>query len=166
MGKTILIPTDFTVESLQLVKSFLSRSNSNESYDILLVHGVDLGDSITDLLFFSKNKHIELLSNKAFEDACDIIINKYDSQINSLRKDIFTGYTQSAFNNYVEANNVGEAFVPGNYKLNLRHKKSFDILPYIRKSNLKTEAIEWLLKETMPEKGKVAEVFYNSTSAN
>lgn len=166
MSKTILFPTDFTVESLQLLKAFFSTADKDLSYNIILLHGLNSGDSITELLFFSKNKQIESLSDKSFNDACDIIINKYASHINSFRKDIFTGFTQNAFNNYIEANNIDEAYIPANYKLNITNKKSFDILPYIRKSNLQIEEVAWKKKEIMPEKGKLAEVFYNSSSAN
>jgi len=164
MKKTILIPTDFTIESLNVVKSFLSKSNKESTYDIILLHSVHLNDSITDLLFFSRIDTINSLTNRQFNDACDIIKNKYASQINSIRKDIFTGINQASFNNYIEANRVDEAFIPANYKLNLSSKKSFDILPFIKQSDLHVDEIDWKVDSKMPEKGKLAEIFFTGNN--
>lgn len=166
MKKTILIPTDFSIESLHVVKSVLSKSHGEEVYDIILLHGVRMTDSITELLFFSSASLIDSLSNHQFNEACMVIKNKFSSQINSMRKDIFSGTTQSAFNNYIEANKVSKAYIPTNYELQLTSKKSFDILPYIKKSGLVIDQIDWKIETRIPEKGKLAALFANNMSTN
>lgn len=160
MKKTILFPTDFTIESLNLVKSVLSRLNESCKYDIILLHGLHASDSITDLLFFSKSRVIGSLTSPEFEDACGIIKNKFSSHINSMRKDIFNGVTQASFDNYAEANKIEAAFVPAKYSPVLG-KKSFDIIPFIKRSSVQINEVEWNVSATMPEKGKLAEVFFN-----
>lgn len=161
MKKTILFPTDFTIESLTVLRTVLSESKPDETFDIILLHGVHLTDSITDLLFFSKQKVINQIVSKEFNEACAVIKNKYASKINSMRKDIFTGFTQSAFNSYVEANQIESVYLPSNFEWSLNKKKSFDLVPFINKSKLPIYQIGWQNNQSMPEKGKVAELFFN-----
>lgn len=158
MRKTIVIPTDFTVQSLSVLKSVLSNNASNTTFDIILLHGLSLNDSIRDLLFSSKLQQIENLSNAEFEEACEVIKNKYDSQISSLRIDLFSGYNLSAFNNYLEGNRVVEIYV-SDKKLELTNKKSFDLSRFIAKSMANVITIDTVPSLSTPEKGKVAEVF-------
>lgn len=158
MRKTILIPTDFTVQSLNSLKSVLSNHSTHELYDIILLHGLSLDDSIRDLLFYSKYQHIDKLTNPEFEEACEVIKNKYDSQISSLRVDLFTGFTTSAFDNYLEGNRVVEIYLSDN-KLALSNKNSFDLSQFIEKCNVKVVKIDSTPSLSVPEKGKVAEVF-------
>ncbi|MFN3918079.1 MAG: hypothetical protein ACK4K0_10090 [Flavobacteriales bacterium] len=166
MKKTILIPIDFTIESLTIVKSALEQIEENQKVNIILLHGAYLTDFITDLLFFSKAKFVESKSTREFNEAIEILKNKYASQIDSIRKDVFTGSNQSAFNNYLEANNVDEAYIPKNYKFNRINKRSFDLIPYIKKSKAVVTEIESSFRKEIPEKGKLAEIFYNGIPAN
>jgi len=165
MRRTILIPTDYTVESLNLVKAALSKRSNGKKYDIILIHGIFLSSSITELLFLSKDKIIESLSNPEFDEACEVLRNKFDSQINSLRKDFFSGSWQSAFNNYVEGNRIDEAFIPSNHSLKRTSKKSFDIIPYIKKSDIPVNEVDWNSSHAIPEKGRLAEIFSNNFSS-
>lgn len=139
--KKILVPTDFTVDSLIVLKQALA-DNQNEKLDIILVHGYELSNSISDLLFFNKHAVISSLENKAFREAKDIIRNKFESQINSIQSDIFSGYNNKAFKNYLESHNIEEAFVPVNYKLKKVHKRSFDIVPFVKNSTPKVVQVE------------------------
>lgn len=161
MKKTILVPTDFSIESLKFVKYALNSINQAEKVNILLTYGASLSDNITDLLFFSKSKFISQLSNTEFDEACEVIRNKYASKINSMRKDLFIGTTLSAFENYVEANRVTEAYIPTQYQYNPSNKDSFDILPFIKKSSLNTINIEWEAEMTRSEKGQLSELFFS-----
>jgi len=58
MTKTILIATDFSLESLDILKKELKKKheqNDENQYNILFVSGYDMGDSIRYLLFTSNN---------------------------------------------------------------------------------------------------------------
>jgi len=164
MNKKILIPTDFSIESLTMVKTLMAQKPSHVVYDIILLHGVDLNDSITDLLFFSRSKVLSSLSNPQFEEACAVIQNKFVSEIRSLRKDIFTGTTQLSFNNYLEANRIDEIYLPENYELNLTNKKSFDLIPYIKKSVLDAHEVQIDLDQRVSEKGNLSSLFFNQAT--
>lgn len=163
MRKTILIPTDFTVQSLNVLKTVLNNTTSDVQYDVILLHGVISSDSIRDLLFYSKANHIKSLSNPEFEEAFEIIKNKFDSRINSFRIDLFSGSNQTSFNNYVEANRVVE-IITSDQKLKLTSGNSFDLSRYISKCTLTVSVIDNAPKSTLPEKGKLAEVFFNRVS--
>jgi hypothetical protein len=161
MRKTILIPTDFTVQSLTILKTVLT--NSELQYDIILLHGVGSPDSIRDLLFYSKAAHIESLSNAEFEEAFEIIRNKFHSKINSCRIDLFSGINQTAFNNYLEANRIVE-IITSDDRQKLTSSKSFDLNRFINKSPITVSKIDAVQKSIIPEQGKLAEVFFNRVS--
>lgn len=166
MRKTIVIPTDFSVESLNVLKTLLNESEHLYNYDIIMLHGMHLSDSITDLMFMSRTKVCRELSNPAFEEACTVIRNKYGSLIHSLRKDIFTGLTQAAFDSYLEANKVNDIYVPTGKKMKFSNKRSFDIMPFVYQSTAMIHEVEYQTENALPEKGQVAEVFYNGMAAH
>lgn len=163
MRKTILIPTDFTVNSLNTLKTVLTNNSSDTRLDIILLHGLTLSDSIRELLFFSKMKQIDSLTNNEFEEAYEVLCNKFDSQINSFKIDLFSGYNQTAFNSYLKANKVDTIFI-ANRKQKLSHRKSFDLSPFIRKSNVEVITLNTNAETPQQEKGKITEVFLNQVS--
>lgn len=163
MRKTILIPTDFTVTSLNTLKAVLNNNPSDTSLDIILLHGITSSDSIRDLLFFSKMKQIDSLSSDEFEEAYEVLCNKFDSQINSFKIDLFSGYNQAAFNSYIKTNKVEKIFI-SNGKQKLSNRKSFDLGRFIRKSPVEVITINTDKTSTITEKGEITEVFLNQVS--
>jgi hypothetical protein len=156
MKRTILIPTDFSIESLNLFK--YAAQQAIESLDIVLIHGLHLSDSILDLLFHNRTSSISKLTNSDFDDACRILCNKYASKINSMRIEIFSGFTNSAFQNFLEGNRITDIVVPKTYKL-LLTGKSFDLLPYIRAGKLPIQEVDWQPVANSPERNQLAEIF-------
>jgi len=133
MQDTILIQTDFREESLILIKTAI-QNNPGTKLNIVLVHGIELTDSITELLFFSKHKILEKVSNPAFQKGLDEIKSLFAASINSLRVELFTGFNQAAFNNFLEANNVTQIFLSNGYTFKSSYKQSRDLSGYINKS--------------------------------
>lgn len=161
MTKTILIATDFSLESLNILKKVLKEKEASEDqfqYNILLVSGYDSGDSIRDLLFNTKGTVFGKIRPQEFNDACAIIRNKYSHLINKIVCDIFTGSFQRTFNNYVKAENIEEAyFSPA---IRSKGKGKFDLAPYIKKcKDLQCQEIAVEITERLPEKGRLAEIF-------
>lgn len=161
MEKTVLIPTDFSIASLNIVKNYLNEQPAHMRLNIILLHGLHQTDSITGLLFYSKTRLLQDLVSKEFNEGCDVLKNKYASKIRSMRKDVFSGFTQAAFNQYVEANRVDEACVPILYNPKFKNNSSFDLMPYVKASNLHIESTGSGIDVPMPERGKVAELFFN-----
>jgi len=162
MIKTILIATDFSLESLDVLKKVLknkSEQNDENQYNILFVSGFDMGDSIRDLLFTTKSSIFGKIRPQEFCDAYSIIKNKYPTLINKITCDIFTGSFQRTFNNYIETAVIDEAYFSSAKSRNLS-KGQFDMTPYLKKCK-HVNAVEVLTQtpEFVPEKGRLAEVF-------
>lgn len=162
MSKTILIATDFSLESLNIMKKVLREKNSshsNEQYNILLVSGYDAGDSIRDLLFNTKGKIFSKIRSAEFSEALSIIKNKYPDLVSKITCDVFTGSFQRTFDQYLKAIEVDEAYYSESLK-EINHNGKFDIVPYLKKTKIvEAQEIKVITPDFMPEKGKIAEVF-------
>jgi hypothetical protein len=161
MTKTILIATDYSLESLNILKKVLKEKDASEDqnqYNILLVSGYEMGDSIRDLLFTTKSMVFNKIRPQEFIDAYGIIKNKYPHLINKIVCDIFTGSFQRTFNHYVKAENIEEAYYSPSIKSKGNGK--FDLIPYIKKcKELQSQEIKVEIAERLPERGRLAEVF-------
>jgi hypothetical protein len=157
MKRTILIPTDFSIESVKFLIEVVQLAETG-SINVIFLHCEHLSDSIFDLLFASKKGKINALITPAFQDACKIIRNRYSSKINSMRVEIFNGYTQAAFQKFLEGNNVDEIFIPNNYALQ-PGKNSFDPMPFILKASVQVTRLSCNRVENIPEKNQLAELF-------
>ncbi|MDN3695659.1 hypothetical protein QWZ06_27240 [Chryseobacterium tructae] len=161
MAKTILIATDYSLESLNILKKVLREKDAAEDqnqYNILLVSGYDSGDSIRDLLFNTKTTIFNKIRPGEFCDAYEIIKNKYPHLVSKIVCDIFTGSFQRTFNQYVVANTIEEAYYSNSIKS--KGKGKFDLVPYIKKcKELQAGEITLEIKERLPERGRLAEIF-------
>ena len=166
MSKTILIPTDFSIGSLNLVKEAARAVTGEEGVRLLLVHGVYLPDSIVDLLFFSKQRLIDDMVSKDFRDACRIIHHKYYSQISAIQIELFTGYTQAAFQGLVDGFGIARAYVPKDHQVKPVGARSFDVMPFIRRSGVAITEVAWTPLRNSPEKDMLAELFHPDLEAD
>lgn len=161
MAKTILIATDYSLESLNILKKVLKgkdASGDQNQYNILLTSGYDSGDSIRDLLFNTKTSVFNKIRPAEFCDAYGIIKNKYPHLVNKITCDVFTGSFQRTFNQYVKAENIEEAYYSSSIKS--KGKGKFDLIPYIKKSKeLQSHDITVEAREKLPERGRLAEIF-------
>lgn len=141
MKRTILIPIDFSVDSLIPVR-LAADLNIYTELEIVLMFCHHLPGSITDLMFYNPSKIIKQYNNPKFEEACDILLNKYASKIKKIRIELFHGKTDSAFDNFIIGNKIDELIYPKNYNLN-NYKNSFDPIPFMKKSLLPCREVEW-----------------------
>lgn len=142
MKETILIPIDFTVASLNILKEAL-RMNQQSKRSYILVFEMNLGDSITDLLFLSKAMLIESCSNATFIEGLEILKNRYSESIDSLRVEPFYGFTKASFKNFLNANQVVEAYLAPLEIVKKRHKNLKSINTLINKLNVPVTIVEW-----------------------
>lgn len=161
MTKTILIATDYSLESLNILKKVLKEKEASEDqnqYDILLTSGYDSGDSIRDLLFNTKTSIFNKIRPAEFCDAYGIVKNKYPHLVNKIICDVFTGSFQRTFNQYVSAENIEEAYYSSSIKS--KGKGKFDLIPYIKNcKDLKSHEVAVEVRERLPERGRLAEIF-------
>ncbi len=134
MLKTILVPTDLQVGSLNTLKACLSMNNG-ERLHIILMHAMHGPDGIGDLLFYSRRKVFGHLVTPAFKEALAVLLNRFEQCIVRIEVLPFHGRTQAAFDQFVTAMHVDELHSTDMYSLK-PHKRSFDPMPFIRKSRL------------------------------
>lgn len=140
MSKTILIPTDFSIESLNPVHY---AAEANGRINVLLLHGLRLSDSIIDLLFISHNRSILKLTSPDFEAACKMLLDKYKIRLNSLYLDFFSGFTIRDFQNFIDTHKVDEILISKSYRIKSITANSFDLLPFIKSSSYPVKEVYW-----------------------
>lgn len=133
MKKTVLIPGDFSVETLQVLVAVLNQNSEEGQFDIIILHNHHLSSSITDLLFYSKYSIMRSLMQKDFEEASMVVKNKYVSLINSLRLDIFFGSSQIDFDHFLQSAKIQEIWMSEDEFI----RNKFGFGKYIKKSKLK-----------------------------
>ncbi len=143
MSKTILIPTDLTVDSLNSVRIILEE-NQEPQICILLVCPIYLPDSISEILYYNPKDELEKLMSADFKDGLFILRNRFSNSLKDLRVEVFHGMNGNAFENFMEAHGIDEIVIPSNYKLK-RVKNGFDLLPFIKKSNNRVSNVEWTI---------------------
>ncbi|MEQ8337051.1 MAG: hypothetical protein RIA62_06880 [Cyclobacteriaceae bacterium] len=140
MYKTILLPSDFSIQSLNLLITVL-KEQEGKKLKIILGQGFRLSSSIIELLFFSRSRIINTLTSEEFREALQIIKSKYESQIQDVRIEPFYGVTQNAFDIYAESNCIDEVFVFDGYEPQCSHTDCFDITPFLRKAKVQINSV-------------------------
>ncbi|MBL7964118.1 MAG: hypothetical protein JNM31_09790 [Flavobacteriales bacterium] len=141
MSRTILIPTDLTVGSLNTLKLSLTDSGP-ERVGVVLMHARLLGSSITDLLFHDPARELQAHIRPEFGDALAILRNRFEDRLTRLDLALFHGRTTSAFVQFAKAKKVDEVHVPHGYDLRL-HGQAIDPIPLIRRSGLPVVEVGW-----------------------
>ena len=159
MQKTILIPTDFQVASLNTLKLALKHQN-NQEVRVVLMYCEYLSDSITELLFFSPKETIKSLIKPEFEEAVAILKNRFAKTLVQLSVEMFHGQTTNAFQNFAQANEIDEIYIPKSYTLK-KSDKSFDPLPYFKKSKLPIYEMEWDNNTKVSREDQLEAIFSN-----
>lgn len=140
--RKIIVPTDFSVKSLKVVIDLVESADTNDTFDIVLLHGVYPPSSIAELLFIHPAKYIRDLETEEFKEACAVIKNKFQSRVHSMCIDVITSESKAYFRNYVERNEITEIVLPKGVELDFSGKHSFDIISLLRKSKLPITEIQ------------------------
>src|SRR5690606_7166934 len=131
--KKILIPTDFSTESLQLVE-FAILNYSDVPLDIVLVHGYRMPEVYWEVLNFSAIREVRQLSTQAFHDAKLELLREHKKEIQSISIELFTGNNSLAFKNFLAQLDISEALIPSENFLQFPNYRSFDPTYFIRKN--------------------------------
>lgn len=135
MTKTILVPIDFRVASLNTLKLAL-EPYSEDPIEVILMYSEYLDDSITELLFYTPNKTVANNITPAFREALEIIRNRFEGKIKYISIELFHGHNKNAIKTFLEANKVDEIYIAKNYQLKMS-KRAFDPTPLLKKSSYK-----------------------------
>lgn len=126
-AKRVIIQTDFTVNSLNIVVDLLDR-HPDQHFEIILIHGLRSDNSITELLGFHPEDHLEDLQTEEFIKACQLMRSKYGERINEMYADIITSQTDNYFKNYCRGNRIDHLVVAKDFRFEKVTPKSFDLL--------------------------------------
>jgi len=139
--KHILIPTDFSIKSLNTVHAVLQSHHSEEQLKITLFHLLDTPADISALMFRSmRNKHYEMVSED-FAEACEILQNRYRSVIKSMHIKFGFGNSVSYVRNFLEGEGVSAVAYSSDMKLARPSKKSIDVIPLLKKTGFIIEDV-------------------------
>lgn len=121
--KHILIPTDFTLSSLNVLR--FGADAFNEELTITMLHFMEMPDSITDLLMLPREPSNFNLISPEFREGISLILNRYGSQIKRIRNDFFVGDGRRQFKNYLEHHKIDTIVFPENYTMSMPSKRSY-----------------------------------------
>jgi hypothetical protein len=141
MQKTILIPIDLTVKSLNTLKYFLNRT-SEERVRVVLMYAVRMSDSITDALFYNPTDIINSRTTQDFNDALAILKNRFNRILTSVDIELFHGESSRALRVFLEAHKVDEVYVASSYKLTCA-KRAYDPTDLFPAAGVKVQQIGW-----------------------
>jgi hypothetical protein len=120
-----MIPTDFTLSSLNVVR-FGADIFGDEELEITLLHFLEMPDSITDLLMMPReSSHLKLV-NADFREGISLLRNRYGSQIKKIRTDFMIGNGRRQFKNYLEHHKIDLIVYPENYEMRLPSARSYN----------------------------------------
>ena len=137
--KKVLIPTDFTIESLELVE-YAILNFPNTTLDIVLVAGYRLPDTRWAVANFSAKEQIHQQLHEPFRVAMRRLLLEHKNHISNLHFEVFTGINSFAFRNFMEQHEVSCALIPKGKMLHFSGNRWFDITGFIKKNI--TELIE------------------------
>ncbi|MES2627384.1 MAG: hypothetical protein V4616_00320 [Bacteroidota bacterium] len=115
MNETIAIATDFRVDSLVTLQQAMMRESA--PVKVILICGIELSGSISQLLFNSPERTIRNLKNPEFTEFLSVISNRYESMITELVIKPFYGVNSNAARAFVSANNIDRVYAASDYRL-------------------------------------------------
>jgi len=132
--KTVIIPSDFSNESVQVAETIVR--NSGEEVSILFIHLFHVADDIQDLLFANyRKKEYEFVSGE-FRHACEILKEVYSPTLKSIKIEFFYGSKLAVFKNFLDYNKADCIGYSKSYGIPKLSKSSIDTFPVILKCGL------------------------------
>jgi hypothetical protein len=123
--KTLLIPTDFKLESLNAV-SRLVETQYPEKLNIVMVHLLGITDAMGELALLSRRSAEYRLISSDFYNTCTRLKQLHPDMIGNIDITFFYGYTMAAFRHFLEAHNVDAIVQLDDYNYELLTEKSIN----------------------------------------
>ncbi|MGZ5246294.1 MAG: hypothetical protein ACXWV5_04480 [Flavitalea sp.] len=131
--KNVLIPTDFSIVSLQGIEKAVSALN-NQPCNIILFHAFQMPYFHNDLFARRGSLPYGDLLNDNFRNACRQIKQQFPRQIKGIHIKHLYGSTAAVFRNFVDANDIDFIFLPEAYVFTPIHKDSINPINLFKKS--------------------------------
>lgn len=138
--KHLLIPTDFTVHSLNAIHAAVA-THGKEPFKITLFHLLRMPGDIPDLLFPSlRNKHLQMITGE-FREACEVLQNRYPSIIASLQVKFGFGTSVAYVRNLLEGEKVHIVFTCPDIQLSLPSPRSMEMISLLKRTGYAIETV-------------------------
>lgn len=133
--KHVLIPTDFSIGSLQPVPAALQHF-PGAPVRITLLHLLEPPDSIGELLFRAARREPAHLAGPEFRQACAVIRNRYGSRLTDLRTDIRYGSTAAYVRHLLESLEADAIALDPAYRPGRPDPRSVTLIPLLLRMDL------------------------------
>jgi len=132
--KTIVIPSDFSMESVQVAEAIIR--NETADLKIIFTHLFHVGDDIQDLLFSNyRKKEYEFVSGE-FRRECKILKDMHP-HLKAIKTEFFYGSKLAAFKNFLDYNDAYAIAYSESYGVPKLSKSSIEAMPVVKKAGLK-----------------------------
>ena len=132
--KTVLIPTDFSLVSLNIVKQAAAYF-SDERVRVVLFHALHAPTDIQDLLSINSRVPHEKITEE-FRHTCAAIKRKSNDAIAHISFQYLYGNTTAVFKNFIEANSIDCIFFPSHIVLQNAYANSVDMGSLFRHASI------------------------------
>lgn len=129
----VLVPTDFSVDSLRIVLNFMEK-NADQKVELVLACGYDVGDSITSLLGITKEDHLSRLESEDFIKGCEMIKSRFKSNLVEMYSDLIISRNGRYLRNYFKGGRVTHIVLPEGYLFASKESSVFDLTEVLRKN--------------------------------
>ncbi len=129
----ILVPTDFSVDSLRIVLDFMEK-NADQKVELVLACGYDIGDSITSLLGITKEDHLTRLESEDFIKGCEMIKSRFKNSLVEMYSDLIISRNARYLRNYFKGGRVTHVVLPDSYTFSSKEPSVFDLTELLRKN--------------------------------
>lgn len=130
--KTILIPTDLSKESLDLIKNAILNF-PNQKIKIIMAYGLKTHISDFEPMNFLSSRYLTSELSNDFVNKKNRLQLEHSNQIAKIQIEVFTGTNSYAFKNFLMANEVTDAIIPKSKLRNFSSKNHFDLSDLINK---------------------------------
>ncbi|MFD2147998.1 hypothetical protein [Mucilaginibacter antarcticus] len=121
--KTLLIPTDFKLESLNAV-SRLVETLHPQKLNIVMVHMLGITDCMGELELLSRRSVEYRLISSEFYNSCIRLKQQHADVIEKIDVTFFYGYTMAAFRNFLDAQDIDAIVKLDDYDYQLLTEKA------------------------------------------
>ena len=132
--KTIVIPSDFSMESVQVAETIVR--NETADLKIIFTHLFHVADDIQDLLFSNyRKKEYEFVSDEFRKEIK--MLKDLHPHVKAVRTEFFYGSKLAAFKNFLDYNDAVAIAYSESYGVPKLSKSSIEAMPVIKKAGLK-----------------------------
>ena len=130
--KHIILPTDFSIRSLQPIHEVLHQYG-NEAIKITMLHLVDFPTGIGELLFHTRRIARQYPVPPDFREACEVMCNRYGTRITAIRPIVRHGSTAAFLENLLTGMGTDAVVVHAGFSEKPAFPDSIPLMPLLRR---------------------------------